>query len=212
MSTDVKKRRKKQPERITRSQLRERGWTEAAIRDFAGEPDEILPNPFYRSGAPMQLYDLKRIKRKERTKGFRAWQEKSKARRAAAQGVADRKREETLQKVETLEIKVVKYAGGRLLRKSIEHYNNRRRWDDESFASEDDSPEFLQRIQVNYIRHQLTNYDREIEALFKRIGKQDAITALRLRIYTQIGKVYPRLREEADRQYTERLNGRPLWW
>ena len=41
---------------LTMSGLRERGWSDAMIRDYLGDPDATRPNPRYRSAAPMKLY------------------------------------------------------------------------------------------------------------------------------------------------------------
>jgi hypothetical protein len=43
---------------VTLSTLRERGWTDAGILRYLGDPDRVAPNPHYRRAAPMRLYRL----------------------------------------------------------------------------------------------------------------------------------------------------------
>jgi hypothetical protein len=59
---------------VTLSTLKERGWTNAAVRRWLGQEDATLPNPYYRSaGAPMRLFVLRRVEAVEATPEFRAW-------------------------------------------------------------------------------------------------------------------------------------------
>ena len=41
---------------LTMAGLRERGWTDAMVREYLGEPDATRPNPRFRTAAPMKLY------------------------------------------------------------------------------------------------------------------------------------------------------------
>jgi hypothetical protein len=53
-------------------------------------------------------------------------------------------------------------------------------------ADASDSPEFLRRITVNHVRHQLTGYDRAYNRLVGRVGHQDAREILRSEVNTVI--------------------------
>lgn len=65
-------------EYITKSELKEsRDWTETGIRRFLGEPDEYRPNPYYRTAAPMCLYDLGRVKAVEGSAEYQTWRKDS---------------------------------------------------------------------------------------------------------------------------------------
>lgn len=50
--------------------LKERGWTEAMIRDLLGKPDRRVDNPHYSSAAPMRLWRLQRVRAIEAAPGF----------------------------------------------------------------------------------------------------------------------------------------------
>ena len=71
-------------ERITLSTLKQRGWTEAMIRDVLGDPDALAPNPHYSKGAPMKLYTLQRVVEVESSEDYRVAKEKADRRRVAA--------------------------------------------------------------------------------------------------------------------------------
>ena len=51
-----------QKEYITRSDIiKDRMWSDKLIRTFLPEPDQIMPNPFYKCVSPMKLYKMERI-------------------------------------------------------------------------------------------------------------------------------------------------------
>lgn len=90
----------KKEEYTTKSQLKERGWTDTMIKKFLGTPDATKVNPFYSSAAPMGLYDVKRVKKVERTKAFKEAMEKSEARKAAAEKAVVTKMKKEMEKME----------------------------------------------------------------------------------------------------------------
>lgn len=71
-------------ERVALSTLKQRGWTDGAIKRFLGEPDALVANPNYRSGPKMRLYELPGVQAAERSERWRAWFDATKARRAKA--------------------------------------------------------------------------------------------------------------------------------
>jgi hypothetical protein len=64
--------------------LKERGWTEAMIRDLLGDPDLYVDNPHYKKAAPMRLWRLCRVEAAEADPGFAAQRERAERRCAAA--------------------------------------------------------------------------------------------------------------------------------
>ena len=64
--------------------LKERGWTEAMIRDLLGKPDALRDNPYYKSADPMRLWRLQRVEAIEATPGFAQRQARATGQRAAA--------------------------------------------------------------------------------------------------------------------------------
>lgn len=70
--------------------LRERGWTEAMIRDLLGAPDLLADNPHYKTAAPWRLWRLQRAEAIEATPEWAGRRE-----RAARQCAAAAKASET---------------------------------------------------------------------------------------------------------------------
>ena len=202
------KREKTSPEsQLCLHQLRERGWTPALVRTFLGPPDATKKNPHYAPAAPMKLYDLRRVKAAERRAKWKQQRSAAAKRSQASLEVAARKRECTIQEADRIKIRVKAHTPQSLLKEAIDHYNERsaeraikRGTDDDRFACESDSPAFLQRIQVNYARHQLSNYERLLRQWDGRTGVAQAVCIACRRVFEQIARRFPWLADECTRQ------------
>jgi len=184
---------------LTMAGLRERGWTDAMISEYLGEPDATRPNPRYRSAAPMKLYLPERAEAAEATPEWAERKARGARRRAAGVAVADRKRAETevlaRQLAADLITSLVFPADPQ--QAAVEAYNKWHSdgctcsgWHEFGFcdkrADASDSPEFLRRITVNYARHSLTGYDRAYDRLAGHVGHQDAHEILRAEVNAAI--------------------------
>ena len=206
MTTKTKK------EYISKSGLKHRGWTEFAINKFLGEPDKTVKNPHYSSSSPMQLFDKKKCLKKEKLKTFIAWKEKkdklSKKRSDTSLKTAEIKRQETINKINSLNIKIPKKKSGKrfnleqLFRKSCDHYNSlwSNRGELKYVTPESCTEDFLKRISVNFLRHEFSDYDLSFAYLKHNIGKDLAISLFRDRVFKLIKETYPELSEEVDNQ------------
>ena len=58
----------------------------------------------------------------------------------------------------------------------------------------------LNRWKVNYLRHELTRFDPMIEGLFGQVGRSSAERVLLRRALEAIGRTYPDLLDECQRQ------------
>jgi hypothetical protein len=194
---------------LTTASLRERGWTDAMIREYLGEPDATRPNPRYWSAAPMKLYLAERAEAAEASPEWVERERLGARRRAAGVTAADRKRAETQalarQLAAVLVSSLVVPADPR--RAAIEAYNNWHSasctcpgWRDLGFcgkhADASDSPDFLHRITVNYARHELTGYDRAYNQLARRTGRENAHVILRSAVNAAIEARLTRGHEE----------------
>lgn len=65
---------------------------------------------------------------------------------------------------------------------------------------------FFDRIEVNFLRHEGTTYDDELEEYFNKTGVGQAVDMVRERVYELIATSYPHLREECGRQLEQRRN------
>ncbi|HET8938486.1 MAG TPA: hypothetical protein VFN67_33810 [Polyangiales bacterium] len=200
-------RSKKQPEAqyYLQRDLLDRGWSKTAIARVLGEPDERQRR--YGGGVYCRyLVDRVHAAERERTD----WR-KSEKRSASAVSGAETKREQLLHIVEAIAIEIPTFDpedhdrnDELLVGASIEHYNDRNIDPDRVLASETDSPEFLRRITVNYLRHRCTPYDAQLSRQFGKVGNAEARLALLDRIYDAIADRYPHLSEECRRQLSLR--------
>ncbi len=175
------------------------------IRQLADPPDKLAPNPHYRSGPKMKLYDLDRVKAVERTPEFAARRRSAEARSKISRSVADKKEDQLLESIEEMEIKVRVLPDGVVLERAIESYNSApRRGRDDFRAYKDGDPKFLMRIQVNYIRHELTRYDLALWETAGKIGVVEAKRRIRAKVFGAIGEAYPQFGDECRRQASTR--------
>ena len=185
-------------------ELKTRGWTYSGIGRFLAKSDDTRPNPYYSSsGGLMRLYLISRVKAIERTLEWQEWLiESYQRKRSAARGVTTKERK-LLNYVARIKIKVPIMTPEDLVNRAIAHYNDL--WcDTEKRANASGSPEFLARIQVNYLRHELTRYEQHLDKIAGKTGAHEARTDLRFKIYGAIGRAYRHLTAECDRQSIER--------
>jgi len=67
---------------------------------------------------------------------------------------------------------------------------------------------FLLHITVNFLHHSLSDYDREMEAIFGRVGVRDGYRKISEKVYVAIGRCYPKLAAECQRQLNWKFGGR----
>ncbi len=206
----------KAPEFITKAGLvGKRNWTETAISNFLGDPEKTVPNSHYRNGHPVNLYALQRVERVEQTPEFKHWMKLSSVRKEASQSAVETKKRKLLEYVEALKIEVPDFPMDGLLRRAVQNYNDHhysiqerreRDWDWEPATVEGArlNWEFGQRITVNYLRHELTTYERNLSELFGRTGVDEGRRMLRVKVYAAIAQAYPELAAECREQQAKR--------
>lgn len=189
------------------------GWTDSAIVKFLGEPDERKTNPTYRMAPPMRLYRLNRVEAVEATPEFATHAQKSTLRSVSALAVAERKRRETLAWANTVPITLGSVRSlDAVQQSSIRHFNERQKWKSAVWGdSRDNAPSllkemsnveesFLDRITVNYLRHEMSNYEGLLEEKFGRIGNAEAYGVIKRRVLEVIADTYPILSDAVARQ------------
>jgi hypothetical protein len=198
----------KEAEMLTTTALRERGWSSALIAKLLGEPDGFKRNPHYRSAAPLRLYDAARVESAESSPEFVAKKTGTAARSASARKAAETKRDTLLRQVEAMEVQVEIVPAEQLQHLAIRSYAERKaareRAEEEDYYYcyvDDSAPaEFLQRIAVNFIRHNLTAYDRTLVQAAGRVGVVGANQIIRRKVDDAIAEAYPELAQECERQ------------
>lgn len=187
----------KKIEYISKTSLLKRGWTEKSITELLPEP-QLVENPHYKSAAKMKLWDLKIVEKKEKTKKFKEYAKKKAKRSQVMKKVASKKRKEIIEEAKKFDINVERISMFELKYKTLEAKKN---WYD--FTEQYDrassvfgaDKETIKRWEINYIRHNLTNYDLELEKLYRKVGKADAYINYKGILMKKIYEVYPELKE-----------------
>ena len=186
------------PIHVGRPTLKSRGWTDGLINRFLLEPDETAVNPHYKSGPPRKLYLLKRVEKVERSKKFIAAKEEAAKRQASSAVGVETKRRKMEQYLETVVIEVPFIKRVELRRLALEHWNAIRDYDWEA----GESPTWLDKITVNYLRHQLTRYEEELDAIAGKVALRDAYLTLSQKVFDAISDAYPDLEAERLSDYS----------
>ena len=176
----------------TKTELAKR-WSNSLIEKHFPICSLEKPNPQYASGSPMQLYDMGKVRIIEATDAFKADYQKVLKRRIAASERAEKKRQELIMYANGVQIQIPTYDKDNLIEKACCHYNwwNGKRYD---YATPSSDESFLKRITVDYLRHQCTCYDKELEKFFRKVGKHEAHDVLQRRINEAIKQKYEWLR------------------
>jgi len=128
---------------------------------------------------------------------------KAARRQCGAKTAVETKRAALMQQVLEMQVSVETRPEHWVRRATIEAYNERH-WDGDG-AAEDAPAEFLERITVNFIRHNLTAYDRALEEVAGRVGIASAVQSKDLLSHRRaIGESYPALADECSRQLMRR--------
>jgi hypothetical protein len=167
-------------------------------------------NPHYRSGPPCPLWRPEDVERLRLEAG--AWLERAAARSAAAKKAADMKRERTMKKAKALIRKHLRVPAIPLDKLAALAAKHKRLLDfgrdapTPVFRPWDEDDPFRDRVCVNFLRHECTNYDYVLSLLEGRVGKREARLLLFEAFVDQVCELYPVLAEEAERQLLDRID------
>ena len=194
---------------LSTSDLIDRGWTRGLIKKLMPAPCKKQCN--YYTKRTCHLYDQVRAAKIEEGGEFKLMQAKASIRSKNAKEVAESKRKENMEKAENLLIEVTRIESDDLTKSAIDSYNWHHQYKDGRNvnyeyipACKESDTKFLNRIKVNYIRHELTCYEENLAALFGKIGRDETAHIIRRRIFDKIKEVYPELAEEVERQVEEK--------
>jgi hypothetical protein len=195
---------------ISASGLKHQGWTDLLIRRFLPTPDKIATNPHYKCAAPMRLYLTSRVQEIEAAGDFKSQLERAQQRKQAASRAVETKRERLRERLAQIIIAVPTLPQDELIEAACTHYNSRKldllldRGHTYTPATPNSDEWFLHRITVNYIRHQLSSYERQLRRVAGRVGANEAWLEISRKVFRAIGEAYPWLAGECDRQLRER--------
>ncbi len=208
---------------INLTELKERGWKNAAIKKFLGEPDKTKPNPKSQKAAPTKLYNFKRVKQAESSEAFINWRIKSGIKRLKRKiqtlEPPEVERRKLLDWVVSLPINIIStYEYPQLVKIACNHYNGRKQelvlvglkedLTPDELASPESKPNFLYRIICNYLSHEKTSYEYEFTKIFRRIEKYQGYEILHARFCWEIEKAYPDLEGFLYSEYEKQQENR----
>lgn len=192
---------------VTKSTLKERGWTDLLIKIFLPQPHKTTTNPNYRSAPPMCLYKIAVVEQIEKSTEFQKEMEEAQKRKQRAKKAVETKLTKLRKDLSNMRFKVPLLSEKNLLKRAINHYNEMQDWREFNgrstcglYANENSDIEFLKRIQVNYLRHCLTSYEEKLDDISGRVGVFEGYVDIRKKIFTEIARVYPELEDECKRQ------------
>ena len=187
---------------LTKSAVAERpGWSVTLITRLPGEPD--LRRKVGGRNHPLARYALARVEEAEASASFCEWQASFSKRKAAARKSVATREAKLPEAIRAMPVAVEKITLVTVRERAIESYNARNR-DQGSFASSGDASGFLDRIAVNFIRHELTNDDVAWWDPAGKAGVRQAVAGIRTRLCAVMAQAYPALPEECARPLAER--------
>ena len=192
-----------EPEFLTASKLKERGWTDALIRKFASMPDEYAANYAYPGGAPVRLYRGDRITAVEGTEDFRQAKEQSAKHRTASVKALDTKRTAAITWIASLDgPKLPPATRDDLIRLAVDWCNKTHAWrgDCERWWTGNETAEFLTPIAIDYVIHQLHDYETKLQRAIGKLPQAEDLAFIRGKILGAIATAYPWLAAECLRR------------
>ncbi len=188
----------------TKKKLKERGWNDRLIEQLLGDPDKTRINMHCKSGPEVCFYAKERVHAAESRTEFVEAQPGRLVRSERSLRAAETQRNQMGEYVEGIEVSVPQMDEATLTAQAIAHYNVRHDGvGDRAFESSD--PEFLNRIRVNYLRHQCTGYDQHLDETKGKVGRSEACVEIKEKILDAIADAYPMLTKECSRQKQEAL-------
>jgi hypothetical protein len=176
-----------------------RKWSDRLIKKYMPVPDEIRNNPHYGRASEMKLYKISRVELIEKNEQFLIDFQKTILRRKSSLKMVETKKDNLLIEISELPISVEFIQRNELVPLVIDDYNDRNYYKD-YLTLRDLDQSTLERLTVNYIRHQLTSYDQCLGLIFSRVGKKEGYRLLKERIYKCISESYPELTGECALQ------------
>jgi len=189
------------------TQLKERGWTASIVKKLV----DIQPTEFkgLYSRQPQKCYPKSYIEGLEQTARFAELKGMAETRQAAMQAVADAKRATNIAKFteQAESVKIPVLSEEELKKRTIK---SKRRWYSrqaeirctvDDGIDEDGLPAVvLHRWEVNFVRHELTGYERLLERIAGLVGTRDIYHVVKCKILDKISEAYPWLADECSRQ------------
>lgn len=192
--------------KLTQAGLKDLGWTKTMIETLLPEP-ELKDNPHYKCAAPMKLWTVEVVEAVMETPEYAAAAALAAKRKAAAKKADETKTANAValavSLAEKITVKVIPVESlrSRTLAAKQAWYDSHDYYDfpREAYGADEAT---MARWMVNYIRHNLTEYDRTLyDHLNIRTQKGWLIyTEIKRATLEKIAQAYPTLADEANYQ------------
>lgn len=198
---------------LTKTALRERGWSEKLIREFLPLPLECR-NPYY-SRMSMYLWKEVDVILAEKRPEFTAHLEKRKMYQKRAEAGVRTKNEKMktilAKAVREIEVKQLDFemVTDRAVKAKQNWYDITGQYERTAYGADSRT---VQRWTVNYIRHNLTKYDSFLYSAKGKTGISFAYPLYRKAVLEKIAEAYPYLCEECARQAERKDNENEDHW
>lgn len=183
---------------------REYGWTDKCMQ-YLPEPNKTWYGRYKSQKFPAWTKDLvdQTNARPEVQKILRWKKRHAKNWAKGAAQATQTKINKTIEKISQIKVQVMTgYSKKELTRLCYEnHFDflaSRGIFDDDGFVVDD-------RKIVNYIRHNLTSYECDLDELYHQVGQAIGYGIISQKVFATIKKAYPQYANECDRQLEEHL-------
>lgn len=186
---------------------RRRGWSSYTIAQFLGEPDKRETKHFPGKVFTITLFSAARIEEAEGDPEWQALAEGQYFLRRKAERTASR--ENAMDRVRNFDIKVKHTDLDRafLIEAALANYNERRTvvrgrqgLAHNPIDAHTAPPQVVIRLTLNYLRHNLTNYDFAIKKLAVAQGSREEYLTLRVRFFDALRHHFPDFAEALTEQ------------
>lgn len=185
---------------LSQSAVLSMGFTKSMVNKLL--PTPILKrNPYYASASPMKLWREADVLTVMQTHEYCEMAEKAAGRKQAAEKAVKTKaaKAESIADDLIVSIRVERWDMEALERATL---SAKQQWyyEHDNFDMLTPDHETLERWMVNFIRHNLCEYDDKLDGLRGLVGKEGLYKRLKAEILLKISQVYPELEPECKRQ------------
>ena len=177
------------------------GWSKGVLVKLLGEPD--LRKKDYGRTNLSALYLESRVIAVEHSDVFKSLQANLAIRKASATKAILTKTNKLLTAVDVMKVDVTLMPLRDVHRLAIDSYNEHHA-ESQNYASHKSDPAFLNRISVNFSRHELTEYDYALADVAGKTGITKAVDGIRQKVYSAIATVYKIFSVDCQRYYVAR--------
>ena len=191
---------KQKEQLISQATVLTMGFTKSMIDKLLPSP-VLKRNPHYASSSPMKLWREDDVRSVMETQEFQTMAAKAAARKAASAKAVETKRQKAELLTDELikNIKVRRWNMAVLERKTLDD-KELRNLEHGNYDMPMPDTKTLERWMVNFIRHNLCEYNDSLEELFGLVGKDELYQRLKSETLAKIAEVYPELEAECKRQ------------